>query len=124
MNFDNILKPLENLYSVTGMDWNYSISGSLTEPTCPTICIKPETTNVTRYRAHCDTVDIEKVLINLVYRVECEVIKGMIIGQANTPFTNSHDKILTDWLVARTKDPNTPFPANTFYNNFYNQKGK
>jgi len=115
MDLDKILKPLEDLYTVTKLDWDLSIHHSLTEPTCPTIIIKPEGSTITRYQAHCDPNKFEESLQGLVNLVVAEIIEGKLIGRANTPFTNSDDNILETWLTQRQKEPDIVFPYQYFH---------
>jgi hypothetical protein len=122
MDFDKILKPLEDLYTHTGMDWDFTISGSLTEPTCPVISIKPETTNITRYTSHCDTDKVEATLIALIERVRLEIVEGQIMKYNTVPYTNPDDKIVEEWLEKRKSNETEPFPAVFFYNRYNKEK--
>ena len=86
-----LLKPLEdaNLYSLTGDDWEILIHISLTEPTCPTVVIRKEDRNSTRYRFDRDTA--EEGIAAAVSAVMREVVHGQTV-EPECPFTNAEDR--------------------------------
>jgi len=83
------LKLLSGLYAKGWGDWIIEIHHILTEPTCPTVTIRPENSNAARYSVHRDTV-VEAILAaaDLVYREQ-------VLGEAITPespITNPDDR--------------------------------
>ena len=91
MTIEEILKPLidAGLFVKTGCDWDITIHMSLTEPTCPTVVIRKEESNSTRYRFDRDSIeDGVRAAVNAVLR---EVIDGEKI-EPECPFTNPDDR--------------------------------
>lgn len=123
MDIRKICEPLDSLWSVTHMDWDYSIRGSLTEPTCPIIHIAPETVHITRYTAHCDSDKLEETLKMLVDRVVREIINGEVLTDFTTPYTNPDDKIVAEWLEKRKTNKDEPFPSKFFYDRYNKEQG-
>jgi len=73
------LKPLSGLYSKGWGDWVIEVHHILTEPTCPTVTIRPENSNAARYSVHRDTiVEAIAAAADLVYREQ-------VLGEAITP---------------------------------------
>lgn len=92
MSIEDALAKLQgdDLYEKTGRDWVLEVSHCLTEPTCPTVVIRPEDHDaLCRYRVDASTIEegIERA-VDLVYR---EVIQGERITSP-CPFTNPSDK--------------------------------
>ena len=82
------LDRLSGLYEKTGQDWVLQVSHCLTEPTCPTVMIAPEGSNMTRYRVDRDTIEAGILAsADLVYR---EMVLGETI-ESECPFTNPDD---------------------------------
>ena len=94
MSIRSTLKKLDKLYEITGQDWVLEIHHILTEPTCPTVCIRPEDSNMARYRIDCDSIEegVQRA-VDLVYR---EVILGEKI-EPECPFTNPDDHKPKPW---------------------------
>lgn len=89
MSIEYELKKLSRLYELTGADWDLEINHSLTEPTCPTVVIRKEGSNSTRYRVDCDSIEEGiRTAVDLVYR---EVVLGEKISPL-CPFTNPDDR--------------------------------
>lgn len=65
---------LGDLYTKTNLDWELVVHVTLTEPTCPTVIIRPEGGNSSRYRFDCDT--IEEGIAKAVSAVHREVLLG------------------------------------------------
>lgn len=103
-NFNKLLK--SELYLITGWDWTYSISGSLTEPLYTVIWVGPEGTNLNRY---CKMVDRDKnvltILDELCEKVHNEIILKIVQSKetSSLPFTNPDDEIFNLWLIDRCK---------------------
>lgn len=82
------LKKLDDLYEKTGKDWELVVHVILTEPVGKTVIIRPEGSNVVRYRTDRSTIEEGiQAAVDLVYR---EVILGEKI-EPECPFTNEDD---------------------------------
>jgi hypothetical protein len=103
MKLDRILKPLEILFSETGVNWVLELHHILTEPTCPTAIITPERWEISRYRFDCD--NIEESLRTCVALVVKEVIKREVVGHG-PPYTTPDDAAYEKWLLARAAGSN------------------
>lgn len=107
MTIRDEIEVLNKLYSETGDDWVLSIRHMLTEPTCPTIVIRPESAYISRYRVDADS--IEEGIKRCVALVKREVIDRHIIGSA-APYTESHDGLYEAWLKKRAAGSNEHLP--------------
>lgn len=98
---------LGNLFQETGHDWCLEVHHILTEPTCPSVCISPEGSNIARYMVHADSIEAGiEIACSRVYR---EVIKRERVGHS-APITNAHDKIYLEWLEARWAGSDAELP--------------
>ncbi len=108
MELKDYCDKLEDLYSLTGHDWVLDVSHILTEPTCPTATIRPERTNMVRYRVDRDTIEEAiQVACDLVQR---EVILRETI-RSDCPFTNPDDAHYDKWIVARLAGNDEKLPS-------------
>lgn len=62
MTFKEQVAPLRGLYKVTGYDWDLTVHHTLTEPTCPSVFIKPFAAKDDKHapageRFDCDTLE-------------------------------------------------------------------
>ena len=90
------LAKLDGLYSLTDREWVLEIHHCLTEPTCPTVVIRPEDLQIARYRV--DTSSIEDGISRAVELVYREVVLGQEVGHG-APFTNADDKVWAEELA-------------------------
>lgn len=89
MSLKDELKKLDGLYEKTGKDWELVAHITLTEPTCPTVIIRPEGSSMVRYRVDRDTLEEGiRAAVDLVHR---EVILGQRI-ESECPYTNPDDR--------------------------------
>lgn len=102
-------KVLSDLYSLTGEDWEIEIHHCLTEPTCPSVFIRPEGWSLCRYRFDCST--IEEGVRRAVERVKTEVIDRKVVGH-EFPVSNSDDSKFERWLLERAAGSNAELPRN------------
>ena len=107
------LKLLDKLYTITGDDWVLHISHILTEPVCPTVIIKPERSNISRYRV--DAGSIEESIEMAAKMVHKEIVLREKVG-SSAPYTNSDDKLFLEWLEKRWagSDDKLPYFDATF----------
>lgn len=79
---------LRDLYNSTDTDWVLDVHHILTEPTCPTVTIKPELSNSVRYRY--DENTILSGIMHAIEHVYQEKVLGKNVGHAAL-FTNPDD---------------------------------
>lgn len=103
----SLLKPLSKLYTETGEDWIIEIHHILTEPTCPTVTIRPERWPIARYRFDCDS--IEEGVALATQRVTDEILNRQFTKH-EAPYTESIDGLFAKWLSARAAGSNDKLP--------------
>jgi len=103
MKIGPIIEKLANLYELTEMDWCFSISGSITEPTCPVVTIYPEDEDydgLTNYTEFCDLDgDVDVALEKVVARVFADVYGDAEQQKSSVPFTNPADDLWKKKLI-------------------------
>ena len=100
MSIKEDLDKLADLYSITWADWHININHCLTEPTCPSASITPEThdgemDDLMRYVAWGNT--IEEAIHASVELVYNELILGKP-PYMEAPWTNPADAKFDEWL--------------------------
>jgi hypothetical protein len=104
---DEHFKKLGKLYSLTGHDWILNIHHILTEPTCPTIVVHPEGTNMARYSVYRDSIEESvEAVCDMVYR---EVVLRERV-RSESPITNPDDDHYDKWINARLSGDDAKLP--------------
>ena len=104
---DEALKPLRDLYRITGEDWNLRVHISVTEPTCPTAIIYPDGWALSRYRCDGDTIETaiigaaSMVFNEIVLRQQATLVEG---------YSEGDDELYAEWVKARIEGCDNPLP--------------
>jgi len=104
---DEALRPLSELYAITGEDWSMKVYVNLTEPTCPTAVISPDDWQISRYTYRGDTV--EGAIIGASDMVINEVLMRHPAATFEC-YSGGDDALYTEWIKARMEGNDAKLP--------------
>lgn len=95
------LEPLRALYDKTGVDWSIEVHHCLTEPTCPTVIIRPEGLRRIYWRFDAETIE------EAIQDAAAFTIARVLQGEATTPsapFSLLGDGLVGDQIVTAIEE--------------------